>query len=163
VQSCRQQQKPASSSDTGLLLSNKESLFPLGRGGCQRVTKFTLRGKYMKTSIRKTLIGTLALAGLFFTTTNANATCSSGFGDVVAVYEYNVNGTPYGYIYTVPEHTILPAYITYYTTKNEHILGQARIAMENHESLYFVGNATTCPTNTTGYRAYGEVQYVYDY
>lgn len=117
----------------------------------------------MKTIKAKILFAILAIfGGSLLTAGVASATCSSGFVNVTAVYEYSINGTPYGYIYGVSEHTILPSFVYYYYTTNITALNQAKMALQNHESLYFYGDAATCPTSGS-YRYGGVLQGLYDY
>lgn len=121
----------------------------------------------MKTLNTKKLIGTLAIAcASLFTSTSANAiNCVTGWTRVVGVYEYAINGSTYGYIYTVPEHVLLPGYYWYTYTANQLALIQAKMAYQNHESVYLYGTttATACPTNTTGSRYIGTLYQLLEY
>lgn len=116
----------------------------------------------MKTIKSKTLFLLLAIASLSLLNAGAaNASCYAGFLNITGVYEYSVNGTPYGYVYAVPEHQTLPTY-AYWFSANQVGLTQAKMALQNHQSLYLIGDAATCPT-TGSYRSAGTLQYLYEY
>jgi hypothetical protein len=117
----------------------------------------------MKTLNAKNLIGALVIAcASLFTANAANASCYTGWTNVVEVYENSINGVTYGYIYAIPEHTVLPSYLYYFYTTNQTALIQAKLAIQNHEPMYFWADIAACPT-TGSYRYIGTLQGLYDY
>ena len=116
----------------------------------------------MKNAIRT--VAALAFAGAALLSANAAyASCSSGFVKVAEVYQgTNAVGTPYAYVYGVPEHSLLPSTVYYFYTSDTTAIGQLFAAEQNHESIYITGNATSCPTTGT-YLYGGTIQYIYDY
>lgn len=93
---------------------------------------------------------------------NAYALCGSGHSKITDVYTYNVNGSTYGYVYTVPEHQSLPSVNTYFVTYNQNALTQAMMAKQNNQSLYIYGDAGSCPSSGS-YRYGGTINYLYNY
>ena len=116
----------------------------------------------MKNAIRTA--AALAFAGAALLSANAaNASCNSGFVNVTEVYQGTTAvGTPYAYVYGVPEHSVLPTTVYYFYTNDTSAIAQLFAAGQNHESIYITGNATSCPT-TGSYRYGGTIQYIYDY
>ncbi|PKD41917.1 hypothetical protein U737_07065 [Methylomonas sp. LW13] len=120
--------------------------------------------KVMKTIKNLFLMLSVITASMFGASAANAATCSAGWVNVTGVYEYNVNGTTYGYIYTVPEHNVLPAYTNYFVTYNKEALIQAKMALQNHQTYYLYGDSGTaaCPTSGS-YRYLGTLSYLYEY
>lgn len=111
----------------------------------------------------KVLISTLAIAGASVSALDtAQASCATGFVNVVGVYEYASNGSPYGYVYAIPEHALFPSYAYYFYSPNATGLAQARIALQNHNTLYLTGDTSACPTTGT-YRYGGTLTSTYAY
>jgi hypothetical protein len=95
--------------------------------------------------------------------TAANAACNSGWVKVTYVYEgTSAAGTPYAYIYSVPEHSLLPTTSYYFFTADTTAILHATAAQQNHESVYMNGNAATCPT-VGSYLYGGTLLYIYNY
>lgn len=118
----------------------------------------------MKTIKNLFLMLSIVAATMFGASAANAATCSAGWVNVTGVYEYNVNGTTYGYIYTVPEHSVLPTYTNYFVTYNQNALSQAKLAMQNHQTYYLYGDSGTAACPTTGsYRYFGTLSYLYEY
>jgi hypothetical protein len=117
----------------------------------------------MKKFNAKTLFGVLAIAlTSLFAASAANAYCYPGWVKVTEVDEYSLNGTAYGYVYTVPEHQALPSYTYYFYASNATAVTEAKLALQNHESIYVWGDATSCAT-TGSYRYSGTLLGLYDY
>ena len=74
----------------------------------------------------------------------------------------NAVGTPYAYVYAVPEHSTLPSTVYYFYTSDTTAITQINSAQQTHESIAIYGNATSCPTSGT-YLYGGTIQYLYDY
>ena len=116
----------------------------------------------MKNTIRT--VAAIAFAGAALLSANAaTASCYSGFVKVAQVYQgTNAVGTPYAYVYGVPEHSTLPSTVYYFYTADTTAITQANLAQQNHESIAIYGNATSCPTSGS-YLYGGTIQYIYDY
>lgn len=119
----------------------------------------------MKTTTRN--ICALVLSGAaLFTANAANATCSTGWVNVTQVItSTNAAGTPYAYVYSIPEHALglsLPTFLYYTYTTDQSAINQASRALQNHEALLLFGDAGSCPSTGT-YRNIGTLQTLYDY
>ena len=116
----------------------------------------------MKNTIRT--IAALAFAGIALLSANAaTASCYSGFVKVAEVYQgTNAVGTPYAYVYAVPEHSLLPSTVYYFYTSDTAAIVQANSAQQNHESIAIYGSATSCPTSGS-YLYGGTIQYISAY
>lgn len=118
----------------------------------------------MKTINKLFVMLSFVAASMFGAGAASATTCSSGWVNVTAVYEYQINGATWGYIYTVPEHTVLPSYSYFFRTSNQTALIQAKMALQNHQSYFLVGDVGTgtCPT-TGAFRSYGTLTSLYQY
>jgi hypothetical protein len=116
----------------------------------------------MKNTIRT--VAAIAFAGAALLSASvATASCYSGFVKVAQVYQgTNAVGTPFAYVYGVPEHSVLPSTVYYFYTADTTAITQANSAQQNHESIAIYGNATSCPTSGS-YLYGGTIQYMYDY
>jgi hypothetical protein len=119
----------------------------------------------MKTTIQRFTALAIVLAALCFATA-ANAVCYTGFLKIMQIgYTTSAQTSPNAYIYAVPERSVIGS--AYYVLRSSDPVAINLVdrAMQNNRSLYFVGDAASCPASSTtsGSIYAGTILYVQDY
>lgn len=110
--------------------------------------------KLTKNNIAIATILSLSLGAI----STASATCYVSSLNVERILSYG----SYSYIYLRPAGSLTNSYYNYVRTTSDKVVATAAAAKVGNSRVNVSGNATTCPTNTSGGRYMGsEANYVY--
>ena len=106
------------------------------------------------------IVAVLLSVCVFATTERADATCSSGWTNIVYMYQINSQSSgQYTYVYVAPDSNVTQTFYYYFYTYNQYTMSALASAMSTRKEVYIIGSRSACGTGNA--RAGGQLLSVY--